>query len=126
MACHWGSGYTVAYMEDPVSPTPESAAEVTYKDDDVVYVDPDERRVLGMLEWTPAGRPKSLLVPGPAPKEGDEDVKPERKRRRKFFPMGTYRSLKKIYKIEGKIHEQRPMLTLDEAIVKAMQEPFWD
>ena len=114
-------------MDDPVqAPQPVQATTATFSDEDLVYVDPDERKVVGKVEFNATGKPKSMTVPGPAPSENGDDVKPERRRRRKFFPWGTYRSMKKIYKIEGKVREERPMLTLDEAIVKAMAEPFWD
>lgn len=98
-----------------------------YLDDDLVYVDPDTKSVVGKVEFFQNGNPKSLMVPGPsASPDKEDDAKPERRRRRKQYPWGTYRSMKRIYKIEGKVFDQKPMLSLDDAIVKAMQEPFWD
>ena len=94
----------------------------TYKDDDLVYVDPDLKIVVGPVQWSNAGRPKSLPVPETpvGEKEG------RRGRRRKFYPWGTYRSMKKIYKIEGKTRSEAPQLSLDDAIQRAMKEPYWN
>lgn len=107
-------------MDDTnVTPAP------TYADTDLVYVDPDARTVVGIVEFQENGRPKSLLMPSREPEKGD-DGKPERKRKPRAYPWGTYRSMKRLYKLEGKSREERPLISLDDAIAKAMQEPFWD
>lgn len=96
---------------------------VTYKDEDLVYVDPENKTVVGMVQWSNSGKPKAMPIPeAPAP-EGREGRRP---RRQRFYPWGTYRSMKKIYKLEGKIRAEPPTLTLDEAIERAMKEPYWN
>jgi hypothetical protein len=126
--------------EDMKTDTPAAPA---YKDDDLVYVDPEARTVVGLVEWNVSGRPKSLLMKMPgedapeaapaAPAAEAKDGKPPIKgkdrrppRRQRFYPWGTYRSMKRIYKIEGKIHKEESNKTLDEVIEKALKEPFWD
>ncbi len=104
--------------------TPAQAAP-TYTDEDLVYVDPLARIVVGMVEWHPNGKAKSLAIPH-APTEKDDDAKPGRKPRIRFYPWGTYRSMKRLYKLEGKSRDEKPMLQLDDAIAKAVVEPFWD
>lgn len=128
-------------MEEPVTPlAAEPAPIATYKDDDLVYVDPDTRTVVGMVEWSNNGRPKPLLMkkdePAAIPELKEADAKPAaaekgkgRKpapRRLRYYPWGTYRSMKRVYKIEGKIMKEESNKTLDEVIEKALTQPFWD
>lgn len=96
-------------------------APVTYKDEDLVYVDPDKRCVVGFVEWSNGGKPKPLLMKEEVVVEEEEPkagAKPRRmhKRRDRYYPWGTYRSMKRIYKIEGKHRDERPQLTLDAAM----------
>lgn len=122
--------------------TPKTAE--SYKDEDLVYVDPKTRMVMGLVEWTNSGKPKALPVKemaGPADEE-EEGAAPAnekgkeppakgrggRPRRQRFYPWGTYRSMKRVYKIEGKVRDNKDenRKTLDEAIELAMKQPFWD
>ena len=94
----------------------------TYNDDDLVYVDPETRSVVGKVEWGPDGKPKSLLRPEPEDEEGKK-----KRHKPRFYPWGTYRSMKRIYNIEGKVTDSTSQpLSLDEAMKKASKEPFWD
>ncbi len=130
--------------------TPVQQAE--YKDDDLVYVDPDKREVIGLVQWSNSGKPKPLLVrsafpeppappvvaaPAPATPAAAPAEDPKRKGGRKpreggrpvrqrFYPWGTYRSMKKIFKVAGKIHEERRSMPLEEAIERCQNDPFWD
>jgi hypothetical protein len=118
-----------------------------YNDEDLVYVDPKTRVVMGFVEWSNAGKPKPLPVkehieedddeaaPAPAAEKGSEAPakpakggRPVRVRRTRYCPWGTYRSMKRVYKIEGKVRDNKDenRKTLDEAIELAMKEPFWD
>lgn len=118
---------------------------ISYQDDDLVYVDPDARVVVGKVEWNTAGRPKSLPMkmeveeeedsapPTPADassglrRAGEKGGKEKRRiRRQRYYPWGTYRSMKRIYKLEGKQPKQESQKTLDEVLEKALKEPFWD
>ena len=113
------------------SPTPASptvpVAEV-YKDEDLVYVDPELRVVVARVEWSKTGNPKPLAIPNKTEESDEEDEKGARRkpRRQRYYPWGTYRSMKKIYKLEGKVKNAENQKTLDEVMEKALKEPFWD
>ncbi|MDD5623276.1 MAG: hypothetical protein PHI23_01035 [Candidatus Peribacteraceae bacterium] len=97
----------------------------TYKDDDFVYVDPDTRTVVGLVQWSKNGTPKPLPRPS---KEREEEGEGEEKRhrRKRYFPWGSYRSMKKLFHLEGKEKEAERSLPLEEALAKAQKEPYWD
>jgi hypothetical protein len=119
-------------MSEPMA-QPETAS-TTYGDEDLVYVDPKLRTVVGRVEFLPNGKSKPLEmkedIVEAAPVVGtDEDPKEKgrgRPRRVRYYPWGTYRTMKKIYKIEGKQPKEEHHQTLDEVIEKAIKEPFWD
>lgn len=97
-----------------------------YKDDDLVYVDPETKTVVGIVEFGMNENPKSKAYVQPPPKETVAGAKPERRSFwRKVYPFGTYRSMKRIYKVEGKIKDPEPNKTLDEVLPKALNEAFW-
>lgn len=126
----------------------------TYQDDDLVYVDPDLRVVVGKVEFDEKGNAKKLERPSrdvetdddesdakieakddkpaeaakPEPKGRGRgrDRRPPRKPRKRYYPWGTYKTMKKIYKIEGKVFEPERTTTLDDVMEKALQEPYWD
>jgi hypothetical protein len=122
--------------------------DVTYADDDLVYVDPDQKTVVGKVEFKENGLPIPKEMPSkfadPTDTDDDDAAKPEpaaaakggpkgkpdrrpaRKPRKRYYPWGTYRTMKKIYKIEGKVFEAERTLTLDDVMEKALQEPYWD
>ena len=52
--------------------------------------------------------------------------KPVRKRRQRYYPWGTYRSMKRVYKIDGKHRSEPSTRTFEEVIEQALKEPFWD
>ncbi len=103
-----------------------------YKDDDLVYVDPETRTVVGLVEWSKNDKPKSKNYVPPAPKE--EPVGKDGKKKgsrgggwhRKHYPWGTYRSMKRIYKLEGKMKDAEPNRTLEEVLPKALSQAFWN
>lgn len=103
-----------------------------YQDGDFVYVDPDKRVVIGKVEWVKEGVPKRIEweVESSEPKKensGAEKRKP-RKKKKRYYPWGTYHTIKKLYKIEGREAQQKEerYIPLEDAIVKLMDEPFWD
>ncbi len=128
----------------------------TFNDDDLVYVDPDAKTVVGRVEFDEKGNAKKLVRPSFGGDIGEDEsdakieskdekpaeaAKPEpkgrgrgrgapdrrvRKPRTRYYPWGTYRSMKKIYKIEGKVFDAERTLTLDDVMEKALQEPYWD
>ncbi len=117
------------------TPTPTSAPVVvgSYSDSDLVYVDPETRTVVGRVEFTKADKPKSLAVVAKVVEEpvaAKDAVKDGKKRPRRaffraYYPWGTYRSMKHVYKIDGKVKEPEPNLTLEEVLPKALEQVFW-
>ena len=80
------------------------ADEPTYTDDHFVYVDPRNRTVLGTVEWKSEG----IAVPMELPEleeKGEKkrpDDRPRRKPKKRYAPWGSYRSMKRMYRLEGK------------------------
>ena len=87
----------------------------TYTDDMFVYVDPNARKVIGVVEWEKEGKPKRLAMPekvedpdanadeegaSKAPK-GKKGKRPVKKRTR-YYPRCSYRNAKRVYRVEGK------------------------
>lgn len=109
----------------------------TYKDDDLVYVDPDARVVVGLVQFDANDRPKALARPSVIAENDDDEEESSAKKivgkrpmrrapRIRYYPWGTYRSMKKIYKLEGKQPREESPYTLDDVIEKALTQPFWD
>ncbi len=97
----------------------------TYRNDELVYVDPDAKTVVGRVEWSKTGNPKSMLVPkNPEPTAKDKDD--GRKRWRKNYPFGTYKSMKNAFKLEGKQKKGENTRTLEEILPIALEQAFWD
>lgn len=112
-------------MADDKTPTPAPQ----YADTDLVYVDPDTRKVVGKVEWNKNDKPKSLAYqpsPEAVQKRGGKPGDEKKMRWRKFFPWGTYRSMKRIYKVDGKMKEAEPNRTLEEVLPKALNQAFWN
>jgi hypothetical protein len=104
------------------------AAPIEYKDDDLVYVDPDNRTIVGLVQWSNTGKPKAMPMKMEETDEEEEgkDGKRRRKKRQRYYPWGTLRSMKRVYKIGGKVIGEDNRKTLDEVIEKALKEPYWD
>ena len=107
-------------MTEPSNPLTQP-----YKDDDLVYVDPELRTVIGPLEWSRSGNPKSMPVPQEEVKDKD---KKERRRRtsKRYYPWGTYRSMKRVFQLEGKLKKNDQGIPFDTALEKALKEAYWD
>lgn len=90
---------------------------------DLVYVDPDTSTVVGPVEWGKNGNPKAL----PYVVKDIPDTKGERRRSwRTFYPWGTYRSMKNVFKVDGKPRRKEATRTLEEVLPIALKEPYWD
>jgi hypothetical protein len=102
----------------------------TYNDNDLVYVDPETRTVVGLVEWAKDEKPKSknYVMPPPEPVDPKNPGKKPRGGgwHRKHYPWGTYRSMKRIYKLEGKMKDAEPNRTLEEVLPKALTQAFWN
>lgn len=97
----------------------------TYKDEDLVYVDVDNKKVVGFVEWDKNGNAKKVAVPEPTEEEAAK--KGFRKRGdKRFFPWGTYKSMKRVYQLEGKQKRSENGKTLEEILPKALEQAFWN
>jgi hypothetical protein len=95
----------------------------------LVYVDPNARSVVGVVEWLPTGKPKRLAMalPSPdAPEQKDRRGRPRRVLKERFYPWCSYRTAKRVYRVAGKEREPENAQAFDEALQKALQEPYWD
>lgn len=85
-----------------------------FQDDDLVYVDPETRTVLGPVQFDEkSGNPQSL----PRKKEEGKDGAYSW---RKFYPWGTYRSMKRAFRLVGKVWEEKGEATLEDALPKML------
>lgn len=84
----------------------------SFINDDLVYVDPETRTVIGRVEWDANGQPKSLPYKSALGKEPW----------RTHYPWGTYRSMKSAFRIGGKCTEEESALSFNDALPKLMQD----
>lgn len=96
-----------------------------YADSDFFYFDTDTRTVIGPVEWTKTGNVKPLQKPS-APEEAGAGRRRRGQPRKEYYIWGTYRSLKRLYNLEGKIKREESTQTLDEAMARSVQEAYWD
>jgi len=100
-----------------------------YSDNDLVYVDPNKKEIVGRVEWTKDGvvKPLEMKENEELHKDKDDDPKKQKRRpRKRNYPWGTFRSIKKLYKTHGKEKEVENYKTFNDALERALQEPFWD
>ncbi len=118
-------------MTSPADTPQADLPKETYKDEDLVYVDPDTRTVVGRVQFNKSDNPISKVFVPAAPKaatapKGKDSKEEKRSFWRKVYPFGTYRSMKRIFKVEGKIKDPEPNKTLEEVLPKALNEAFWN
>ncbi|MCA9371168.1 MAG: hypothetical protein KC680_04375 [Candidatus Peregrinibacteria bacterium] len=105
---------------------------IHYKPDDFVYVDPDAKKAIGLVEWDKDGNPVAKEWPYPEiqKQEQADDKKHRRPRKKKvrYYPWGSYHTMCKLYKLEGKVKDKEvdSYITLDTAIGNLQENPFWD
>jgi len=96
-----------------------------YLPSDFVYVDGENRKVVGRVQWKEDGTPVPLKKPEPP-----ADNRPDRKGRAprvRYYPWGTYETMNRIYRLEGKKEStQEGSIDLDTAVAKLQEEPFWN
>lgn len=81
-----------------------------YQDDDLVYVDPESRTVLGCVTFDEkSGKPRSL----PVRKEEGKDAG---RSWRTCYPWGTYRSMKRAFRLVGKVWEEKGEAKLEDVL----------
>ncbi len=105
--------------------------DAAYRDDELVYVDPETRTVVGRVEWNKDGmKPKSRTYSPPVapPKASGQQEASTTLRRlwRKYFPWGTYRSMKRVYRLEGKGKAAEPQRELEDVLPRALSDAYWD
>jgi hypothetical protein len=101
--------------------------------DDFVYVDPDLKVAICLVEWDKDGNAKPREWPRVEKKPtGDADDSAPRKTFRKpkvrYYPWGSYKTMCKLYKLQGKVKDKEveDYIKLDEAISKLEKEPYWN
>lgn len=102
-----------------------------FSDADLVYVDPKLRKVVGKVEWDKHGnamkREMVFVEKDQENNKGEADSKRKgRKPKKRYYPWGSYKTMKKIYRIEGKEKEGDQNRPFEEVLQKALVEPFWD
>lgn len=97
-----------------------------YADTDFVYYDPRTKTVIGPVQWTRDGNVLPLERPDA---DRDPEERPQRRGKRRskeYYIWGSYRSLKRLYNIEGKVRDAERTQTLDQAMERAQSEAYWD
>ncbi len=98
-------------------------------DDQLVYVDPEKRAVVGLVEWRPDGinvlKEKPVIEKASAPEE-DKSDKRVRKPRKYYYPWCSYRTAKRVYFVEGKFKQEDHYLPFEEVLKLALSEPYWN
>jgi len=100
-----------------------------YADSDFLYFDTRTRTVIGPVQWTPLGNVKPLerpLEPDRPQKEGAPPRRIHRSREKEYYIWGSYRSLKRLYNLEGKPKNVERTQTLDEAMARSSTEAYWE
>lgn len=87
-------------------------SDAAFSDDALVYVDPALRTIVGKVEFDERGHPKAHPYPA---KEGEQSW-------RENCPYGTYRSMKRAFRIGGKMVEEKGQATLDEVLPKLLND----
>lgn len=105
-------------------------SEMNFKDSDLVYVYPQKKRVVGLVEWSKEGVPVKKLVeeepePQLEPKEG-VTKRPKRRLQKRFYPWCTYKTAKKVYAVEGKFTEEPNYEAFETVLNKAIKEAYWE
>lgn len=110
----------------------------TYADQDLVYVYPQKKRVIGLVEWSKDGIPLKKLIEEDTPEEVAEalvlestkkpDVRPKKifKNSKRYYPWCTYKTAKKVYSIEGKFIEELHYESFETVLNKALKQPYWE
>ncbi|MDA1208507.1 MAG: hypothetical protein O2904_00550 [bacterium] len=106
---------------------------VTYNDEDLVYVNPKKKQIVSAVNWTKDGNVEPLEMVDERDEkheENDEEEKPKgryiRKKKTRYYPWGTYRTMKKLYRIEGKERDTENYIDLNKAIDLSMEQPYWE
>lgn len=103
-------------------------SDIEYKDSDLVYVYPQKKRIIGLVEWSKDGAPLKKLI-AEEPEEATKDdatKKPRRRLQKRFYPWCTYKTAKKVYAVEGKFIEEPHYEAFETVVDKAVKEAYWE
>ena len=81
-----------------------------FQDDDLVYVDPAAKSVLGLVQFDVDGNPVSRTYEG----EG----------RYTNYPWGSYRAMKKAFRIDGKGRDGDQAMPFDDYLNAVLQDSY--
>lgn len=105
-------------------------SEQEFSAEDFVYVDPDLKKAVGLVEWDKDGNalPKEWPRVDKKLAEGEEPRKSFRKPKVRYYPWGSYKTMCKLYKLHGKVKDKdtEDYITLETAIGKLKEEPYWN
>ena len=97
---------------------------------DFVYVDPDTKVALCLVEWDKAGnaKPKEWPRVEKPVESAENERKVFRKPKIRYYPWGSYKTMCKLYKLKGKVKDKEveDYIQLDEAIGKLQKDPYWN
>ena len=102
-----------------------------FQANDFVYVDTDLKKAIGLVEWDKNGNPVPKEWPrvqkDPPPDAEGKPKRPARKPRARYYPWGSYHTMCKLYKLEGKVKDKDTddYIKLDDAIAKLQDQPYW-
>ena len=101
---------------------------VAYNDDDLVYVDPKLKLVIGPIEYDKKGAvlKKEMVIEHKDDAEDDGAKKRRRKPKKRYYPWCSYKTAKKVYRIEGKQSDHEEYKSFDDVLKLALKEPFWE
>ncbi len=102
-----------------------------FNDEQFVYVDPELRLAIGAVEWDSDGNAIPKQWPRKErehPSGGKEKLKVRRQPHERFYPWGAYKTVSKIYRLQGKAKEKEldRYIPLENAIGKLQEEPYWN
>lgn len=108
--------------------------ELDYSNDDLVYIDPAKKLIVGKVEFSKNGNPIKKEMVFEEQVDSDEEAsgskKGPRKRRgkgrKRYYPWGTFKSARKLYNIGGKYREEDKVRPFEDALQLALAQAYWD
>lgn len=94
-----------------------------------MYVDPDKKMVVGKVEWSRNGNVQAMerpVLPEPPEEAGTTPRRRPHTLRKLYYPWCTYRTAKRVFFVDGKFKDTERHRPLEEAIEKALHEPYWN
>ena len=90
---------------------------MSYQDDDLVYVDPVTKEVIGPVEFDKNGNPIK--------RKYEQSEKADKKSHRSHYPWGTYRSMCSAFRLKGKpVSDPEAEVTMDEYLPQVLNDDY--